>query len=53
MFRYVLIMLIDYTISSRGFYVGSFYLEDSEPKWVNPDDISYEVKSLRVGGLYI
>ena len=30
-----------------------YYIEASEPKWVNPDDIQYGVNSLRFGGLPI
>ena len=29
------------------------YVEVSEPKWVNPDNISYGVNSFRIGGLHI
>ena len=28
-------------------------MEASKPKWVNPNDISYGVNSLRPGGLHI
>ena len=28
-------------------------MESSEPKWVNPNYIKYDVNSLRLGGLHV
>ena len=51
--RNILICLIELIWGLQGKMVYNYYLEVSEPKWVNPVDIQYGVDPLRLGDFHL